>query len=158
MSTSAWIGAVLLLCASIYLGLGFSLVVLQFPGALATTRAENFAERFGDPVRRAVAFFSVVSAVMVAGGIWLTAREWDESGRRWLPLLFVLLTVAATAFTVIAILPVNRALYRDVPDEARFRALLGRWIRLNVVRSVFWLLEWLAIAGWFLWVAAGWDS
>ena len=153
MTGSVWIGAVLLLCASIYLGMGFSLVVLQFPGALATTRAANFPERFGDPVRRAVAFFSVVSAVMIAGGIWLTVREWDHSGRRWLPLLFVLLSVGATAFTVIAILPVNRALYREVPDEARFAALLGRWIRLNVIRYGFWVLEWFAIAGWFVWVA-----
>jgi hypothetical protein len=157
MSTSAWIGGVLLLCASIYLGMGFTLVFLQFPGALATTRAENFPERFGDPVRRAVAFFSVVSLIMIAGGSWLTAREWDSTGRRWLPLLYVLLTVAATAFTVIAILPVNRALYRDVPDQARFCALLGRWIRLNVIRYGFWILEWLAIAAWFLWIAAGWN-
>jgi hypothetical protein len=158
MSTSVWIGAVLLFCASIYLGMGFSLVVLQFPGALATTRAANFPERFGDPVRRAVAFFSVVSAIMIAGGIWLTVREWDLSGRRWLPLLYVLLAVGATAFTVVAILPVNRALYRDVADESRFRALLSRWIRLNVVRYGFWVLEWFAIAVWFVWVAAGWDA
>jgi hypothetical protein len=156
MTTSVWIGAVLLLFASIYLGLGFSLVALQFPGALETTRADNFPERFGNPVRRAVAFFSVVSLLMIAGGAWLTAREWDHSGRRILPLLFAALVVAATTFTVVAILPVNRALYRPIADQSQFNGLLGRWIRLNVVRYGFWILEWLAIAGWFVWVAAGW--
>lgn len=154
MTTSVWLGAVLLLCASIYLGMGFSLVALQFPGALATTRAQDFAVRFGDPVRRAVAFFSVVSTVMVAGGSWLTVREWDQDGRWTLPLAFTVLTVLATAFTVVFILPVNRALYRPIADERAFSRLLGRWIRLNVVRYVFWVLEWLAITGWLVWVAS----
>lgn len=157
MITSAWIAGVCLLCASIYLGMGFSLVALQFPGALANTRAEDFPERFGNPVRRAVAFFSVVSLVMIAGGAWLTAREWDEGGRRALPLAFAALVVLATSFTVAAILPVNRALYEPISDQARFKALLGRWIWLNEVRYGFWVLEWLAIAGWFVWVT-GWPS
>ena len=150
MTTSAWLGALLSLCASIYLGLGFSLVVLQVPGALRTTHAANFPERFGDPVRRAVAFFTVVSAVMVAGGAWLTVREWDEGSRRLLPLAYAVLVVLATAFTVVFILPVNRGLYREISDEAAFTALLRRWIVLNIVRYGFWILEWLAITGWFV--------
>jgi FtsH-binding integral membrane protein len=150
MTVSAWLAAVLLLCASIYLGMGFSLVVLQFPGALATTHAANFPERFGAPVRRAVGFFSVVSAVMLAGGIWLTVREWDGGNGRLYPLFFTALVVLATLFTVVFILPVNRALYRDIPDQTRFTAMLGRWMRLNIVRYAFWILEWLAITGWFL--------
>jgi Domain of unknown function (DUF1772) len=157
MTTSVWIAGVCLLCASIYLGMGFSLVALQFPGALVTTRAEDFPERFGNPVRRAVAFFSVVSLIMIVAGAWLTAREWDHGDRRALPLAFATLVIIATAFTVAAILPVNRALYEPISDQARFTALLGRWIRLNVVRYGFWVLEWLAIAGWFIWVA-GWPS
>lgn len=155
MTLSAWLGGVCLLTASIYLGLGFTLVVLQFPGAVATTHAANFPERFGDPVRRAVALFAVMSALMLAAGGWLTAREWDDDSRRLLPLAFTALVVAATAFTVIAIVPVNRALYRPIDDEARFTGLLSRWVRLNVIRSGIWVLEWFAVAGWFLVVTIG---
>lgn len=150
MTTEAWLGAGLLFFASLYLGMGFSLVVLQFPGALATTRSTDFPQRFGDPVRRAVGFFTVGSVLMVAGAIWLTALEWDDGGRRLLPLAYLVLAVLATAFTVVFILPVNRRLYRDIPDEAEFTRVLDRWIRLNVVRYAFWVLEWCAITGWFV--------
>ena len=150
MTTEAWLGAGLLFFASLYLGMGFSLVVLQFPGALATTRSTDFPQRFGDPVRRAVGFFTVGSVLMVGGAIWLTALEWDDGGRRLLPLAYLVLAVLATAFTVVFILPVNRRLYRDIPDEAEFTRVLDRWIRLNVVRYAFWVLEWCAITGWFV--------
>ena len=154
MTTEAWLGAGLLFFASLYLGMGFCVVVLQFPGALATTQAQNFSERFGDPVRRAVGFFTVGSALMVLGGIWLTWLEWDDGGRRWLPLLFTVMVVVATTFTVVLILPVNRALYREIPDQQEFTATLRRWMVLNAVRWGFWVVEWLAITGWFVAVVA----
>lgn len=153
MTTSVWLAAALLLFASLYLGMGFTLVALMFPGALATTDATNFPQRFGDPVRRAVAFFGVVSVLMLLGGGWLTARDWDHGARRLLPLVFALLVLLATAFTVLAILPVNRALSRQVADPGAFSRLLARWIRLNTVRYVFWVFEWLALALWLVAVA-----
>ena len=154
MSATVGLGAALLLPSSLYLGMGFTLVVLMFPGALATTDAASFPQRFGDPVRRAVAFFTVVSLLMVAGGVWLTGLEWDEGSRRLLPLAFVVLVVAATSYTVAFILPVNRALYRDVPDAAAFRSLLQRWIRLNTVRAGIWGLQWVVLAVWLVVVAS----
>lgn len=153
--TAAWLGAALLLFASIYLGVGFTEVVIQFPGALETTHAANFPERFGDPVRRAVAYFAVQSTLMVAGGVALTLDQWDAGGRRLGPLLYLVMTVVATAFTVVFILPVNRALYKEISDEVRFKQLLTRWVHLNIARAAMWAVEWLAIAGWFVAVAGG---
>lgn len=150
MTTEAWLGAGLLLFASLYLGMGFSLVFLQFPGALAATRATDFPARFGDPVRRAVGFFAVGSALMVAGSIWLTVLEWDDGSRRLLPLAYLVLVVLATTFTVVFILPVNRRLYSEIPDQATFSRVLRQWMALNVTRYAFWVLEWLAITGWFV--------
>lgn len=150
MTVEAWIGAGLLFFASLYLGMGFSLVVLQFPGALATTSSADFPQRFGDPVRRAVGFFTVGSLLMVVGAVWLTVLEWDDGTRRLLPLAYLVLAVLATAFTVVFILPVNRRLYQEIPDQREFSRVLERWIRLNVVRYGFWVLEWAAITGWFV--------
>lgn len=146
----AWLGGALLLFASIYLGLGFTEVVMLFPGAVKTTRAADFPERFGAPVRRAVAYFGVQSTLMVAGSVALTIAEWDEGGYRWGPLAYLLTTVATTAFTVVFILPVNRSLYRDITDEGEFTRLLTRWVQLNVIRAGLWTVEWFAIAIWFV--------
>ena len=72
---------------------------------------------------------------MFVGGIVLTVAEWDQGGYRWAPLVYTVATVVATTFTVVQILPVNKALYADVPDEATFRSLLRRWISLNNIRT-----------------------
>jgi hypothetical protein len=147
---TAWLAGGLLLGASIYLGLAFTEVFLEFPGALRTTHAQNFPERFGGPVRRAVAFFAVLSGLMFVGGIVLTIGEWDQGARRWGPLAFTIALVLATLFTVVLILPVNRALYREITDEGKFHGLLARWIRLNTIRAGIWVVEWVAIALWFV--------
>jgi hypothetical protein len=149
-TATAWVGGALLLFASMYLGLGWSLVLFHFPGAADTTRREHFPERFGAPVRRAVGYFSVQSLLMVAGSILLTITEWDEGGYKWGPLVYLVGAIVATAFTVVFILPVNRGLYEDIDDEERFRGLLVRWIRLNVIRTLMWTVEWLAMALWFV--------
>jgi hypothetical protein len=153
VTTTALLAGALLLFASIYLGMGWSLVLFQFPGAVETTRAHNFPDRFGGPVRRAVGFFSVVSVLMFVGGILLTIDQWDQGARRYWPLLYAVGVAAATTFTVVLILPVNRALYREIADDRQFRTLLSRWMRLNVVRTGLWTVEWVAIVGWFLLLA-----
>lgn len=158
MILEAWLAAICLFGASLYLGLGYSLVVLQFPGAVATTHAANFPERFGDPVRRAVAIFTVLSIVMAVAGVWLTVLEWDDGARRWFAVVFTAMLIAATAFTQIAIVPVNHQLYREVDDEHRFRGLLTRWVRLNIIRYGLWIVEWLGITGWFVSVVSGGSS
>lgn len=149
-AATAWLGFALLLFATLYFGLGWGLVLFQFPGALDATKPGGFSERFGRPVRTAVAFFTVWSVLMVVGGVILTVAEWDEGNYRWGPLVYTVATVVATTFTVVLIVPVNKALYADVPDPGQFRSLLGRWIRLNIVRTVIWTVEWLAMAFWFV--------
>ena len=149
-AATAWVGGALLLFASLYFGLGWGLVLFQFPGALESTKPGGFSERFGRPVRTAVAFFTVWSLLMVVGGVILTIAEWDQGGYRWGPFVYTIATVVATTFTVLLILPVNRVLYQEVPEPARFRALLSRWITLNIIRTVIWTVEWIAIALWFV--------
>ena len=152
-ATTAWLAGALLLFASIYLGVGFTQVVMLFPGAIKTTKAADFSSRFAAPVRRAVAYFAVQSTLMVAGALALTIGEWDQGAYRLGPLVYLAMTVAATAFTVVFILPVNRALYEEIADEREFTRLLTRWVQLNVVRAGLWAVEWLAIALWFVAVA-----
>lgn len=149
-AATAWTGGALLLFASIYLGVGFTELVMLFPGAIETTKRTDFSVRFADPVRRAVAYFAVQSVLMVAGSLALTISEWDQGGYRWAPLVYLVMTVAATAFTVVFIVPVNKRLSEEIADDREFTGLLTRWVQLNIVRCGFWTVEWLAIALWFV--------
>lgn len=148
-AATAWLAAGLLLMASIYLGAGFSLVVFQFPGAGSITPS-TFPERMGDPIKRATLTFTIQSTLMLVGGVVLAVAEWDEGGYRYAPLAYVVATLAATAWTVLAIFSVNQRLRKADVDPAEFRRLLTVWMRLNVVRFLFWVAEWLAMAVWFV--------
>jgi hypothetical protein len=151
---TAWLGGGLLLLASIYLGVGFSLVAFQFPGALGSMNAGNFVERMYAPIKRATVTFTVQTLLMLVGGIVLTVAEWDQGGYRFGPLGYVAATVAATAWTVLVIFPVNERLKATDDDPAEFRRLLVVWMRLHFVRFVFWVAEWFAIAVWLVALAA----
>ena len=35
-------------------------------------------------------------------------------------------------------------------DAVLFRSTLAKWIRLNILRTVVWSIEWLAMALWFV--------
>jgi len=129
-------------------------VVLQFPGALESVNAGNFDDRMGGPIRRATVAFTIQSLLMVAGGIVLTVAEWDRGGYRYGPLLYVVATVAATAWTALIIFPVNKRLKETDDDPAAFRRLLAVWMQLSVVRFLLWSVEWLAIGFWFVAVAS----
>ena len=157
MSTTAsvWTGFLLLLFASFYLGFGMSMAIFQFPGALERTKPDQFPQRFGGPVKMAVAFLTVWSTLMIIGGLLLTIAEWDEGGYRWGPLVYLIATVVATCITVFVIFPVNRVLNTPTDDAISFRATLARWIRLNLLRTVIWSIEWLAIALWLTALAIG---
>ena len=145
-TATSWLGAGLLLLASIYVGAGFSLVFFQLAGA-DTITADNYDERMNDQVKRATAWFTIQSILMVVGGVVLTVAEWDEGGYRYGPLVYTIMTVTATLFFLI-INPINKRM-RKKPDPAEFKRLLGRWITLNTIRLGVWFAEWVAMAAWF---------
>jgi hypothetical protein len=149
-AATAWLGAALLLMASIYVGAGFSLVFFQFPGAGSITAA-SYDERMGAQVRRATLTFTFQSLLMVVGGVVLTVAEWDQGRYRYGPLAYTVLTVIATSF-FLPIYPINQRMRKEPgPDE--FRRLLGVWMRLNTVRLGIWFGEWVAMASWFVGLA-----
>ena len=146
-AATAWLGAGLLLMASIYVGAGFSLVFFQLAGA-DTITADNYDERMNNQVKRATAWFTIQSLMMLVGGIVLTVAEWDQGGYRWGPLVYTVMTVIATLFFLF-INPINKKM-RTKPAPAEFKRLLGVWITLNTIRLGVWFAEWVALAAWFV--------
>jgi hypothetical protein len=74
---------VLLLCCSIYLGTGFSLVLMVAP------------------LNAASQFFTTMTVVMLICGLIMLATEW-LSGLRWVPVVVLVAVIVATVLTSIA--------------------------------------------------------
>lgn len=155
LTATTWLGFFLLLFASFYFGFGASMAIFQFPGALERTKPAQFPERFGGPLKMAVAFLTVWSTLMLVGGLVLTIAEWDQGAYKWGPLVYFVATAAATTVTLALIFPVNRVLNTPTDDAVAFRATLTKWIRLNLFRTCLWTTEWLAMALWFVALVLG---
>jgi hypothetical protein len=57
--------------------------------------------------------------------------------------------LAATGLTVKFIFPYNKRMEAHIRDPGELQLVLGKWIRLNWIRTLLWTVEWLAIAIWF---------
>jgi hypothetical protein len=134
-------------CASMYFGTGWSLVLFSFPGRASLTRA-NYHDQLMGPGHRATRFFTWMTVVMLGLAVVLAIAEWGE----WtivFPLLALAGVVAATLLTTRFIFAYNKALDEGVESEQELQEVLGRWMRLNVIRTLLWTFQWLAVAAWF---------
>jgi hypothetical protein len=47
------------------------------------------------------------------------------------------------------IFPYNKRMEEHIRDPAELQVVLGKWIRLNWIRTSIWTVEWVAITAWF---------
>jgi hypothetical protein len=137
---------VAILCCGVFAGAAIYINVVEHPARMEGGTALALTE-WAPSYRRATRMQapSVVVGGLAALGAWLAG-----AGRGWLAGGLLLLSVVP--FTLLVIMPTNRALLapgaaRDLPSAA---ALLTRWNRLHAVRSVlssaaFVLLVWLVL-------------
>jgi hypothetical protein len=134
----------LLLCTSMYLGTGWSLVLFTFPTA-GDLNPGNYALVFNQPVRLATRFFTWMTTVMLVSAALMIAGDW-RSPYVVLPAIVLLAAIAATLLTVRVIFPLNAEMDRGITDAARLRVVLSRWMGLNRVRVALWTVQWLCAA------------
>jgi hypothetical protein len=146
------VAALMLLFASMYLGTGWSLVFFSFPIEPRLTTA-TYELPFIAPVKHATKFFTYMTIAMMVTAVVLIVGEAD-SGYVWSPIVYLLGVIAATALTILFIFPYNKELKAGVDDEQRLHVLLGKWMRLNVVGTSLWTVQWVAIALYFVFKAA----
>lgn len=137
----------LFLCTSMYLGTGWSLVLFSFPIASKLT-PDTYYNQFVPQVQAATKFFTVMTTLMLAAGVVMLVAE-PEPVYRWYPIIVLAGVVAATALTVIFILPDNKRMKEGIKDNAELHALLDRWMGRNRIRVSLWTIQWLAMALWF---------
>ena len=137
----------LLLCCSIYLGTGVSLVFFQLPIEPQLT-VDNYYMVFVAPVTGATHFFTYMTILMLISALIMLATEW-LSGLRWPPLVVLVAVILATLLTIYVIIPLNNELASHIADAARLKIVLHEWGNLNWLRFALWIVQWAAIAYWF---------
>lgn len=138
---------VLLLCCSIYLGTGVSLVFFQLPLEPQLT-VDNYYLAFVPPVTAATHFFTWMTILMLICAVIMLATEW-LSGLRWVPVVVLLGVIVATVLTIWVIIPLNDKLAAHITDPAALKAVFHKWADLNRIRFALWVVQWAALAYWF---------
>ena len=139
--------AILMLCCSIYLGTGVTLVFFQLPLEPLLT-PDSYYLVFVKPVQLATQFFTWMTVVMLVTGFIMLIGEWF-SGIRWVPLVVLAAVIASTALTILLIFDLNARLAEGVTDPAELKVLLGTWSDYNRIRAALWAVAWLAMMVWF---------
>ncbi|MES2940668.1 MAG: hypothetical protein V4864_23520 [Pseudomonadota bacterium] len=137
----------LLLCASMYLGTGGSLVLFSFPLAPQLT-PDNYYLQFVPQVQAATEFFTTMTKLMLAACLVMLWAEWRQP-TRWVPVVVLLGVLAATGITLKWIIPLNTEMAAHITDAARLREVLDEWMRLNRIRVALWCVQWAALAWYF---------
>jgi hypothetical protein len=140
--------ALLLGCASMYFGTGWSLVLFSFPIASQLTPATYYLQ-FVPQVAAATRFFTYMTSVMLLSGAVMAWSEW-RTGYRWVPIAVLALIVAATGLTMTLIFPLNQEMAARISDPTRLRVVLDRWMSLNTIRVILWTAQWLIVTWYFV--------
>lgn len=140
--------AVMLGCASIYLGTGITLVFFSYPIAPKLT-PQTYHLPLMEPIKRATRFFTVTTLLMYATAVVMLVDEWGDP-YMWVPVVFLVALTIATGLTMLRLLPLNRRLDAGVDDNDELQSILRTWMSLNRVRSAMWAVEWVAVTVWFV--------
>ncbi|MGJ8623887.1 MAG: hypothetical protein ACSHW1_14085 [Yoonia sp.] len=138
---------ILMLCCSIYLGTGISLVFFQFPIEPQLT-PDNYSLIFVDAVQRATDFFTWMTLVMLVTGAVMLVTEWF-SGLRWVPIVVLSALIASTWLTTQFIFVHNDALAAGITDPDVLAETFAKWASLNRLRVTLWCIEWGAMMFYF---------
>ena len=85
---------------------------------------------------------------MMVAAIVLIVADW-HSAYVIAPAVLLAAVIAATALTTKFIFPYNKRMAEHIRDQAELQVLLGKWIRLNWIRTLLWTVEWVSITTWF---------
>jgi hypothetical protein len=136
----------LLLCVSIYLGTGVSLVLFQYPQADKLT-PDNYYDQFVPQVTVATKFFTVLSTLMLISVALMIGFE-PVNWERIFPAIVGAAIVAATVLAVFWELPLNKKMAAHIKDQATLDAVLDEWMKINWIRFSLWSVQWLGMVVW----------
>lgn len=140
--------ALLFLCASMYLGTGWSLVLFSFPITPQLT-VSNYYLQFVPQVTAATHFFTYMTTFMTLLAVIMLTAEWKNALLRWVPIITLAGILAATGLTVVVILPLNDMMSKGITDPVHLKNILNEWMFLNIIRVVLWTIQWVSMMCYF---------
>jgi hypothetical protein len=139
--------SLLFLCASLYLGTGWSLVLFSFSVEPWLT-VDNYWLQFVPQLTAATRVLTAVTFVMLASSAVLFWHE-RRTVLRWYPLIVFAGVLAAGLVTRNLIFPHNREMAAGITDPERLHVVIHDWMALSRLRVGIWTAEWLAMMGYF---------
>src|SRR5690606_5925372 len=133
--------AYIFFCASIYLGLFWSLHFFWFPNYPSTLNVSNYFDAIIPQTTTATKFFFITIPVMaLAIGVMLIT-EW-KTRLRWVPIAWIPGLLIPVIVQQAFIEDVNNQLIAGVNDERQLQELLSEWVILNDIRLVILSIIW----------------
>ena len=133
--------AYIFFCASIYLGLFWSLHFFWFPSYPETLNVENYYNAIIPITDAATRFFFITIPIMALALVIMLISEW-KTKLMWVPLAWFAGLLAPVLVQQIYIEDVNNQFKAGVTDQATLLELLHRWMFLNDVRWIVLTIMW----------------
>ncbi|WP_339711497.1 hypothetical protein [Cyclobacterium amurskyense] len=141
--------AYIFFCASIYLGMFWSLHYFWFPNYPKTLNLSNYYDAIIPQTDLATKFFFISIPIMAIALVIMLITEW-KTGLRWVPLAWIPGLLAPVLVQQLYIEDVNNQFKAGLTDEGTLQALLTEWMWLNDIRWIILTVMWLITMYFFI--------
>lgn len=133
--------AYIFFCASIYLGLFWSLHFFWFPSYPSTLTVDNYFDAIIPQTTAATKFFFITIPIMAIAILIMLITEW-KTRLRWVPIAWIPGLLVPVVVQQAFIEDVNNQLIAGVQDPATLQSLLKEWMLLNDIRWIILTIMW----------------
>lgn len=133
--------AYIFFCASVYLGLFWSLHFFWFPNYPSTLNVDNYYDAIIPITDAATRFFFITIPIMAIAIVIMLISEW-KTKLRWVPLAWIAGLLVPVLVQQLFIERVNDQFKAGITDPARLQTLLAEWMFLNDVRWIVLTIMW----------------
>lgn len=133
--------AYIFFCASLYLGLFWSLHFFWFPHYPDTLTLDNYYDAIIPQTTTATKFFFITIPIMAIAIVIMLITEW-KSNLRWIPLAWIPGLLIPVVVQQAFIEDVNNQFIKGVTEPALLQDLLQEWMLLNDIRWIILTIMW----------------
>lgn len=141
--------AYIFFCASVYLGMFWSLHFFWFPNYPNTLTTENYYNAIIPQTTLATKYFFVTIPIMALAILIMLITEW-KSPLRWVPLTWIFGLLIPVIIQQKYIEAINNKFIVGITNEQELKILLQEWMYLNDLRWIILTVMWFITMFFFL--------